>query len=69
MTDKKTKVNENEAKNFEKLFSKAQLISAKRFQNRKDILKAVLEKYPDTEVFTIKFAEQEISNYMKGQVK
>ncbi len=69
MTDKKIKTNENEPKNFEKLFSKAQLISAKRFQNRKDILKAVLEKYPDNEAFTIKFAEREISNYMKGQVK
>ncbi len=67
--DKKIKTAENEPKKIEKLFSKEQLISAERFQNRRDILKAVLEKYPDTEAFTIKFAEQEISDYMKGQVK
>lgn len=58
-----------EPEKIEKLFSKEQLLAAERFQERKDIVNAVLEKYPDTETFTIHSVEQMIEKYMKGQVK
>lgn len=50
-------------------FSKEQLLSAKRFQGRKDIVNALLMKYPDTATFTVNAVEEMIENYMKGQVK
>ena len=58
-----------EPEKIEKLFSKEQLLAAERFQERKDIVNAVLEKYPDTKAFTIHSVEQMIEKYMKGQVK
>lgn len=53
----------------ESKFSKEQLLSVKRFQGRKDIVNALLVKYPDTATFTVNAVEEMIENYMKGQVK
>lgn len=50
----------------ERLFSKEQLLAAKRFQGRKDIVNALLS--PDRR-YTVEAVEQEISKYMKGQVR
>lgn len=50
-------------------FSKKQLISAKRFQNRKDAVTAVLSEYSDSEMFSVSEVEQKLDNYMKGKVK
>lgn len=51
---------------FEKLFSKEQLLAAERFQERKDIVNALLS--PDKQ-YTVEAVEQMIEKYMKGQVK
>lgn len=67
-TKKITKTTVSEQK-IENLFSKKQLLTAKRFQDRKDILNSLLEKYPDDATFTIDTVEEMIENYMKGQVK
>lgn len=50
----------------ERLFSKEQLLAAERFQERKDIVNALLS--PDKE-YTVEAVEQMIDKYMKGQVK
>lgn len=50
----------------ESLFSKEQLLAAKRFQRKRDVINAILE--PDKK-YTIKTVEQMIEKYMKGQVK
>ena len=47
-------------------FSKSQLISSKRFSDRRDILNALLS---DNEKYTVEAVEKKIINYMKGQVK
>lgn len=46
-------------------FSKSQLISSKKFSDRRDILKALLS---DNEKYTVDAVEQKITKYMKGQV-
>ena len=46
-------------------FSKTQLLSAKKFEGRKDAMTAVLS---DGETYTVKEAETLYDNYMKGQV-
>ena len=51
---------------IEKLFSKEQLLAAERFQERKDIVNALLS--PDKQ-YTVEAVEQMIEKYMKGQVK
>ena len=66
---KSAKPADGEAAVVESEFSKEQLLSAKRFQGRKDIVNALLMKYPDTATFTVNAAEEMIENYMKGQVK
>ena len=51
---------------IENKFSKEQLIASKRFQDRRDILEALLvtgKKY------TVKAVEEKIEIYMKGKVK
>ena len=48
------------------LFSKEQLLAAEHFQDRRDIVNALLS--PDKQ-YTVESVEQEISKYMKGQVK
>lgn len=66
---KSTKPADGEAAVVESKFSKEQLLSAKRFHGRKDIVNALLMKYPDTATFTVNAVEEMIENYMKGQVK
>lgn len=66
---KSAKPADGEAAVVESKFSKEQLLSAKRFQGRKDIVNALLMKYPDTTTFTVNAVEEMIENYMKGQVK
>jgi hypothetical protein len=66
---KSAKPADGEAAVVENKFSKEQLLSAKRFQGRKDIVNALLMKYPDTAIFTVNAVEEMIENYMKGQVK
>lgn len=66
---KSAKPDDGEAAVVENKFSKEQLLSAKRFQGRKDIVNALLMKYPDTATFTVNAVEEMIENYMKGQVK
>ena len=56
----------NELEKIEKLFSKEQLLAAERFQERKDIVNALLS--PDKQ-YTVEAVEQMIEKYMKGQVK
>ena len=56
----------SEPEKIEKLFSKEQLLAAERFQERKDILNALLS--PDKQ-YTVEAVEQMIEKYMKGQVK
>lgn len=55
-----------EPEKIEKLFSKEQLFAAERFQERKDIVNALLS--PDKQ-YTVETVEQMIEKYMKGQVK
>lgn len=66
---KSAKPADGEAAVVESKFSKEQLLSAKRFQGRKDIVNALLMKYPDTATFTVNAVEEMIENYMKRQVK
>lgn len=66
---KSAKPADGEAAVIESEFSKEQLLSAERFQGRKDIVNALLMKYPDTATFTVNAVEEMIENYMKGQVK
>lgn len=56
----------SEPEKVESLFSKEQLLAAKRFQERKDIVNALLS--PDKQ-YTVEAVEQMIEKYMKGQVK
>ncbi len=55
-----------EPEKAESLFSKEQLLAAERFQGRRDIVNALLS--PERR-YTVEAVEQEISKYMKGQVK
>ena len=55
-----------EPEKIEKLFSKEQLLAAESFQERKDIVNALLS--PDKQ-YTVEAVEQMIEKYMKGQVK
>lgn len=67
MAEKKiAKSDECKQKNTENLFSKNQLLSSKRFQDRRDILNAVLKS---DKQYTVGAVEEEISRYMKGKVK
>lgn len=66
MAVKKSKPAASEPGKIESSFSKEQLLAAERFQDRKDILNALLS--PD-EQYTVETVEQMIEKYMKGQVK
>ena len=55
-----------EAVNAENKFSKEQLLTSKRFRDRKDIVNALLS---DEKLYTVKSVEEKIANYMKGKVK
>lgn len=56
----------SEPEKIEKLFSKEQLLVAERFQERKDIVNALLSS---DRQYTVEAVEHMIENYMKGQVK
>jgi hypothetical protein len=56
----------SEPEKIEKLFSKEQLLAAERFQERKDIVNALLST---DKQYTVEAVEQMIEKYMKGQVK
>ena len=64
MKDEKQTVSATPAKTVTK-FSKAQLLDAKRFEDRKDALGAVLK---DTETYTVEEAQKFLDDFMKGQV-
>ena len=61
---KSAKPADGEAAVIESEFSKEQLLSAKRFQGRRDILNSLFKKYPDTATFTVNAVEEMIENYM-----
>lgn len=63
---KTTKTAAKEAEKVESKFSKNQLLAAKRFSGKRDILEALLS---DDETYTVKTVEQMIEKYMKGKVK
>lgn len=63
---KTNKTAANKPEKVEKLFSKEQLIAAKRFEGKRDIVNALLS--PDKQ-YTVSTVEQMIDEYMKGQVK
>lgn len=63
---KETKTAASNPSKIENLFSKEQLLAAKRFQERKDIVNALLS--PDKQ-YTVEAVEQMIEKYMKGKVK
>lgn len=56
---------ENEAKPEEK-FNFGQFFVAKRFSNRKDLLKAVLS---EDKKYSVREVEEKIEKFMKGKVK
>ena len=47
-------------------FSKQQLLSSKKFSDRKDLLNAVLS---ENEKYTVEAAEEKIKQFLKGKVK
>ncbi len=47
-------------------FSKEQLLASNRFQDRRDLVEALLK---DGELYTIKAVKEKIENYMKGKVR
>lgn len=61
-----TKTAAKEAEKVENKFSKNQLLAAKRFSGKRDILEALLS---NDETYTVKTVEQMIEDYMKGKVK
>ena len=63
---KTTKTAAKEAEKVEVKFSKNQLLAAKRFSGKRDILEALLS---DDETYMVKTVEQMIEDYMKGKVK
>lgn len=66
MAAKKKAATVTEPEKVESLFSKEQLLAAKRFQDKKDIVNAILS--PDKK-YTVNAVEEMIEKYMKGQVK
>ena len=62
---KTTKTAANGAEKGEVKFSKSQLLAAKRFSGKRDILEALLS---DGEEYTVETVEQMIEKYMKGKV-
>ncbi|MCI9141608.1 MAG: hypothetical protein HFH87_03165 [Lachnospiraceae bacterium] len=54
------------AERAESRFSKEQLLAAKRFRDKKDLVNALLE---DGELYTMKSVEEKIEKYKKGKVK
>lgn len=65
MSDEKTKNASENKFDAEEKFTKIQLVKSKRFEDRRDILSALLDN--DTE-YTIAQAEDVINKYLKGRV-
>lgn len=65
MKTKRT-IKEEASKETEVLFTKEQLLTSKRFQNRRDLLNALLSSEKQ---YTIEAVEQSIEQYLKGKVK
>lgn len=61
-----SEVVQTEAVKVENKFSKEQLLMSKHFRDRRDIVNALLS---DEKLYTVKFVEEKIANYMKGKVK
>ena len=59
-------VEEKSAVKTENTFTKAQLLAAKRFAGRRDLLNALLD---ENKKYTVETVEQMIEKYMKGKVK
>ena len=57
---------ESKPEKIESLFTKEQLLAAKRFQGKRDIVNALLS--PDKQ-YAVETVEEMIEKYMKGQVK
>ncbi len=57
---------ENNPAGTDSAFSSEQLLSSERFQDRRDILNALLKP---GEQYTVPAVEQMIENYRKGQVR
>lgn len=53
----------NDSEKVEKLFSKEQILAAKHFEGRKDIVNALLSS---DKQYTVETVEQMIEEYMKG---
>ena len=49
----------------QKQYTKEQILHAKKYENRKDLLNALLK---DGELYTMQQAEKSIEDFMKGQV-
>ena len=49
----------------EPVFSKEQLLASNRFQDRRDLLEALLD---EKKTYTMKAVEETITKYMKGKV-
>lgn len=60
------KATASEPEKIENKFSKAQLLAAEHFQDRKDIVNTLLS--PD-KTYTVEAVDKLIDDYMKGQVK
>jgi hypothetical protein len=50
----------------EPIFSKTQVLNAKKYQDRKDVLSTLLV---DGKTYTLENVDKLIENFMKGQVK
>lgn len=66
MEKKTSKPAAGEPERKENLYSKEQLLAAERFQDRRDIVNALLS--PDGH-YTVSTVEQMIEKYMKGTVE
>ena len=54
------------AESLENKFPKKQLLAAKQFRSRRDLINALLN---EKEQYTIKEVEDKIENYLKGKVR
>lgn len=55
--------------NKESEIPKGQILSSKRFRDRRDLVDAILFPYSETDTFTVNAVEEMVERYMKGQVK
>lgn len=65
MTEKKETMETVRTEKREPLYSKEQLLSSKRFCDRRDIVDALLDAQKQ---YTVNAVEKKIADYMKGKV-